>query len=251
VIARARSFGRVATDYERGRPEWPEEVIERAATVLRLGPDASVVDLAAGTGKLTRRLAHRFDRVVAVEPDDEMRALIEACAPDVVVVAGAAEGMPVPDASADAVFVGDAFHWFDIAAALREIARVLHPGGGLAVVISGWGPNDFEPPLPKALVETLTAAYNRAERVGGPRYGSDEWNEAFTAASFPVPSHEAFHGEAVLSADEAVGLWLSVSSVASLPDDERETVADELRTRLTGPYRLQIATDLYWTRLAS
>src|SRR5919204_6822380 len=92
--ALAQSFGSAAAEYERVRPEWPPAAVDRAAALLGLAREAEVVDLAAGTGKLTRLLAERFDRVVAVEPDERMRALLE-----VESVAGTAERIPLPDSS--------------------------------------------------------------------------------------------------------------------------------------------------------
>ena len=114
------SFGNVAETYHRVRPPYSQELLDRAQTELELGADAHVLDLAAGTGRLTRELARRFAHVIAVEPNDEMRALIT----DADVRAGAAEAIPAEDASVEAVFVGEAFHWFDAAAAIAEIARV-------------------------------------------------------------------------------------------------------------------------------
>src|SRR5581483_481140 len=122
---RAASFGRAAEDYERGRPGWPE----RVADVAELPPEADVLDLAAGTGKLTRLLVRRFARVTAVEPDEALRALIR----DAEVVAGTAEAIPLEDASVDGVFCAEAFHWFDAPRAVGEVARVLRPGGSVVV----------------------------------------------------------------------------------------------------------------------
>ena len=101
-------------------------------------PTRACVDLAAGSGKLTRALAPRFAEVVAVEPNDDMRAVLAGRSADVRVLAGTAERMPLPDDSADAVFVGDAFHWFDGAAAVAELDRVLRPGGGVALLWNRW-----------------------------------------------------------------------------------------------------------------
>ena len=128
-----RTFGSVAAEYERARPEYSREAVLRAAAELGLGSDARVLDLGAGTGKLTRLLRERFAHVVAVEPDDGMRALVPGDAR-----AGSAEHIPVSDHGVDAVFVADAFHWFAAGAALREIARVTGPGGGLALLWNTW-----------------------------------------------------------------------------------------------------------------
>jgi ubiquinone/menaquinone biosynthesis C-methylase UbiE len=137
----ARSFGRTAEAYERGRPGYAEAAIE----ALGLPPDAVVLDLAAGTGKLTRQLVRRFARVIAVEPLDGMRAVLERVVPEAEALAGSADAIPLPDGSVDAVFVGQAFHWFATDDVLREIARVLRPRGILAILFNQVA-GEFEPP---------------------------------------------------------------------------------------------------------
>ncbi|MCW3020111.1 MAG: putative S-adenosylmethionine-dependent methyltransferase [Solirubrobacterales bacterium] len=127
---RARSFGRVAGEYERGRPGYPPEAIE---WLLGSRP-LEVLDLGAGTGKLTRALLEAGHRVTAVEPLDAMRAILSSELPAARALAGAAENLPLADASVDAVAVGSAFHWFDESAALAEIARVLRPPGVLGLL---------------------------------------------------------------------------------------------------------------------
>src|SRR5215217_1657299 len=134
VHSRARSFGRAAGSYELGRPGWPAEAVEIAARRLGLAGDAAVLDLAAGTGKLTRLLAERFASVTAVEPLDGMRAVLDAQTLGVRAIAGTAEAIPLDGASVDAVFVAEAVHWFDPVHAIAEIARVLRPSGGAAVL---------------------------------------------------------------------------------------------------------------------
>jgi SAM-dependent methyltransferase len=127
---RARSFGRVAAEYERGRPGYPPEAIEWLLGARPL----EVLDLGAGTGKLTRALLDADHRVTAVEPLDEMRAILSSQLPAARTLAGSAEHLPLTDASVDAVAVGSAFHWFDESAALAEIARVLRPRGVLGLL---------------------------------------------------------------------------------------------------------------------
>src|SRR5215813_15666158 len=134
----AFSFGRIAVEYDDVRPDYAPEALDRAEEALGLAAGSKIVDLAAGSGKLTRALAQRFDEVVAVEPNDEMRGVLAQRSADIRVLAGTAERMPLPDSSADAVFVGDAFHWFDGAAAVNELARVLRPGGGVALLWNHW-----------------------------------------------------------------------------------------------------------------
>src|SRR5918911_1364035 len=108
----ATAFGRDAEAYERHRPGWPPEAVERALRELGAGPEATLVDLAAGTGKLTRELVGRAAHVIAVEPSADMLARLRERVPEAEAVAGTADAMPLPDGGADAVLVAEAFHWF-------------------------------------------------------------------------------------------------------------------------------------------
>ena len=128
---RARSFGAVADRYARARPGYPPAAVE---WLLEAAPGRAVVDLAAGTGKLTQVLVEAGAEPVAVEPDAGMRAALATAAPGVEILAGTAEAIPLPDASADAVLVAQAFHWFDARRACDEIGRVLRPGGVLGLL---------------------------------------------------------------------------------------------------------------------
>jgi SAM-dependent methyltransferase len=127
---RALSFGSVAADYDRYRPPPPPQALD-----WLIPPDATaVLDLAAGTGAVTRALCGRVPQIVAVEPDERMRAVLAARCPQADVLAGRGEDIPLPDASVDAVVVASAWHWLDPAAAVPEITRVLRPGGTLGVI---------------------------------------------------------------------------------------------------------------------
>ena len=126
---RASSFGGVADSYERARPGYPRDAVTWLAGAAR-----RVVDLGAGTGKLTRELTALGYDVVAVEPSPEMADRLRAAAPGAVALEGSAEAIPLPDAAADAVLAAQAYHWFDELVALPEIARVLRPGGTLGLV---------------------------------------------------------------------------------------------------------------------
>jgi len=140
----ARSFDSVAEQYERARPEYAEAGVDWLVEELRLRAGDPVLDLAAGTGKLTRQLVRRDLSVVAVEPGDEMRAVLKRVLPEVAALTGTAEAIPLHQWSFDAVTVGQAFHWFEPEAALAEIKRVLRPGSGFALLWNRW---DEEDPL--------------------------------------------------------------------------------------------------------
>jgi len=139
---RELSFDLVADEYERTRPSYPPALLD----AVPLDADAAVLDLGAGTGKLTRVLAARYSVVTAVEPLANMRAMLQRVVPDVTALAGSAEQIPLEDRSVDGVFAAQAFHWFDKSLAVPEIARVLRPGGVFAIV---WNEDDDELPDPR------------------------------------------------------------------------------------------------------
>jgi SAM-dependent methyltransferase len=182
----------------------------------------------------------RFADVTAVEPDDEMRALIDVGT----VLAGSAEAIPLEDASVDAVFVGDAFHWFDTRPAIAEIARVLVPRGGLAIIWTHWW--EPEPPLPSEAVELLSEPYDRvAARRPQP------WDDAFDDSPFEPLQREEFTEKLTVDSDLLVAMYSTQSSFAVLPADERTALFDRVGPLLSGSYRLPIRHQLTWTRLRS
>jgi SAM-dependent methyltransferase len=139
---RGRSFGAVARAYAAFRPSYPDAAVDWALDPVLARPEPPrVLDLAAGTGKLTASLVARAGQLTAVEPDPEMLAVLRAGLGDrATALAGTAEEIPLPDRSVDAVLVGQAFHWFDERRAGTEIARVLRPGGVLAGL---WNADDY------------------------------------------------------------------------------------------------------------
>jgi ubiquinone/menaquinone biosynthesis C-methylase UbiE len=229
--AAAEGFSRSAEAYERGRPDYPEAAIAYLVELVR--PGATVLDLAAGTGKLTRPLMAAGLRVVAVEPVAEMRAALPGA------LEGTAEAIPLGDGSVDAVTVGQAFHWFDGDAALAEIARVLRPGGLLAIV---WNKRVDTDPLNRA-IEELVAPY-RGDTPGhrGP------WRAAFDRTSAFTPLEEAaFDHPVVQDADSLEARVGSISFIAALDPAERAGVLERARAiagdgEVTIPYRTEVLT---------
>jgi SAM-dependent methyltransferase len=140
--ARSRSFETAAADYERHRPEYPEQALRWAVEQLGLGPGARVLDIGAGTGKLTRGLVGFGFDVVAVEPGAAMLGQLRAAVREVEALEAPAESIPLPDESVDAAFAGQAYHWFDRGRAVPELHRVLGPGGGLALLWNWWDERD-------------------------------------------------------------------------------------------------------------
>lgn len=130
----ATSFGSAAEAYERGRPAYPADLLDALHHELDLGPGRDLLDLAAGTGKLTRQLVPFGAHLVAVEPLAEMRARFEHAVPGVLAIDGTAEDIPLAADSIDIVLVAQAYHWFDRDRANREVARVLRPGGQRAAI---------------------------------------------------------------------------------------------------------------------
>lgn len=139
---RSRSFETVAAEYERHRPEYPEEALRWAADQLGLEAGARVLDIGAGTGKLTRGLVALGFDVVAVEPGAPMLAQLREAVPEAEGHEAPAESIPLPDGNVDAAFAGQAFHWFDPERALPELHRVIRPGGGLGLLWNWWDERD-------------------------------------------------------------------------------------------------------------
>ena len=242
------AFGNSAREYELGRPRWPEELIDRVAADLELGPDANVLDLGAGTGKLTRDLVPRARLVYAVEPDDAMRAVLEEVVPEAEALAGSAAAIPLPDESVDAVFTAEAFHWYASDETVGEIVRVLRPRGGLAIF---WNVDfgDPEPPMGDEVERVLDVAFAKGGAPGIGKVLSGFWREPIAKAPLE-PLREA-EAERIVTRtrDQWLANMLSVSSIASLPDADREELAERLGELVPDvEYRWSVRTIAYWTR---
>ncbi|WP_189925649.1 class I SAM-dependent methyltransferase [Kitasatospora xanthocidica] len=215
---RARSFGVAAAAYQAGRPGYPQALIGSAVP----REARRVLDLGAGTGKLTRLLVDAGLDVVAVEPDGGMRAQLAAAVPKAAVRAGSAERVPLPDGSVDAVVVAQAWHWFDPAVAVPEIARVLAPGGTLALV---WNVRDESEPW----AAELGALMHRSTRQ---RIDT----EPVLPAPFGAPERLEIRWEHATTRAGIVDMVASRSYVIALPEPERaRLLADVERLLVTHP----------------
>ena len=239
-------------DYERGRPGYPAKALD----VAGLPSTATVLDLGAGTGKLTRLLVSKFVRVVAVEPDDEMRRLLVALCPVAQVLAGSAAQIPLADASVDVVFAAECFHWFDNRSALTEIARVLRSRGTLILL---WN-------VPAGPAEPSIAAVERLLDRHWPKkadlpldlnylklhdYASGEWRLVFTRSGFEELQAARVPNPQSISPDELVAFFGSMGWIANIPDRDRLPLLGAVRSQLTATeYLLPWETHVYWTRLA-
>jgi ubiquinone/menaquinone biosynthesis C-methylase UbiE len=252
--ALARSFGNVADSYERGRPRYPTAALDHLTGELELGDGSTVVDLAAGTGKLTQDLVPRFGEVIAVEPLVAMRRALERNVPGARALNGTAEAIPLADDTAAAVFVAQAFHWFANPVALAEIARVLEPRGGLALLFNTSPWERRSGPWFSALNDVLEA---RADLATAHRHMSGWWLEAFDGDSdFAAPASTRFSHEQRLEPDGFVASLASRSYVATLPGRRRAELLDAARALLEredapisgGELVIPLETEVYWTR---
>ena len=216
----AEPFALTSDSYERGRPEYPDELLAFAAALAGLGPGKVAVDLGAGTGKFTRGLLRSGARVV--EPLDKMRAEFARVLPDVECLAGGAHAIPAPDASADLVSCAQSFHWFAEEEALTEIARVLRPGGVLFLV---WNHRDLSDPL-QSLIETIQDEHHAA---GIPTSRTGEWQALMASAARFVPL-EARHFVHTQHTDHETALArvLSTTSVARMDDLARRRILTQV-----------------------
>ena len=222
--------------------------------VAALAPTATVLDLGAGTGKLTRLLVSRFSRVICVEPDEAMRDLVSRTCPSADVLAGRAEDIPLAEASVDAVFVAEAFHGFDNERALREIARVLKPRGPLVLM---W--NLPAGPTAPSIAAVEQLLIDRAPPGVGHdpvdlntrRYASGEWRVPFGASPFEELQEARFPNTQTIDRDGLVAFFESMGWFGELPASERLPLLEEVRSLLDAPeYHRSWETQLHWTRLA-
>lgn len=223
----ATKFAAVADSYERGRPEYAPAAVGALAAELGLGHRSLVLDLAAGTGKLTRALVAAGLDVIAVEPQAEMRRALIASVGDHRVIDGLAEEIPLEEGSVDAVTVADGFHWFDQAVALAEIRRVLKPGGGLALLatLPDWSGASWADELGKLMQEM---------RPEHPYFDGPPWQEAVrSAGGWTEPREIRVTTNQPARPDLMADYLGSMSWVAAMPDDQREETLKRIAALVT------------------
>jgi SAM-dependent methyltransferase len=245
----AVGFDRAADAYERGRAGFPAAAIDAILGESEAGEGRTLLELGAGTGKLTRALTGHGARVIALEPVAGMRAVLTVRAPEAEPVDAVAEEIPLADASVDAVIAAQAYHWFDPARATAEVARVLRPGGLVALV---WNRRDER----AAWMRELTALID-AHAGDAPRYRNGAWRRGFDGNPLFTPlaertwPHRGEQGRAVVLERVA-----SISFVASLDEKPRTRllaeVSDLLEThpdiRGRGDVAIPYVTELFTAR---
>jgi ubiquinone/menaquinone biosynthesis C-methylase UbiE len=237
VIDPARSFDRAAEDYERYRPGYPPAVLDE----LPLASDAEVLDLGAGTGKLTRLLVARYRRVTAVEPLDGMRAILARVVPEATALAGSAEEIPLAAGAVDGVFAGQAFHWFANDRAVADIARVLRPGGVVALI---WNEPVEPSPLPPAyhayLDELHAPSLERTQQA-------EPWRDLLQRGPFHDVQEASVEHEQVQSREAALATAQTFSWIAARADEERTAIARKLDELLDeGPFAFRMRANVMW-----
>lgn len=221
-----------ALDYDELRPEYAPDAVAWVAERCGIGPGSIVVDLAAGTGRLSGRFLQIGVDMIAVEPAANMRAILEQRFPSVSTIVATAESMPFDDVSVDAVVVGNAFHHFGRDAAMTEIHRVLRPGGALAVFWA-WPAEQEQLKIPGmgAIYEAIEGTHTEAEIMAAHR----SWAEPpATVDGFDPFQRREFPATHVLPAARLADLYATFSDVISLPAPTRAWLLDRIRQASRG-----------------
>lgn len=247
----ARGYQSGAGLYERRRPGYAPDAIAALVGELRITARTRLVDIGAGTGKLTRQLRNTGAAIIAIEPVAAMREQFRGVLPEVNILGGSAEALPLRDGSVDVGVAGQAWHWFDAASALRELTRVVVPGGGVGLL---W--YDFDDSVPGgAWAAELRAVRDRRAPADVPDPRAGRWRRPFDDSPHWSSLRERHfrHGQP-LPRDGVVERLLSSSCIAVLPQEEQDAVRREVleildrhpdtttRDELVVPYR----TELFW-----
>ncbi len=236
-------FATGSATYERARPTYPDDAVAHLEGATGIGPQSRVLDLAAGTGKLTRQLSAHGVTCVAVEPSADMRTVFVRMVPATGMIGGTAEMVPVATGSMDAVVVAQAFHWFEPTKALPEMVRVLRPGGWLALI---WNERDESDPVMAELVRI-----SKWDKCQPYPMGTD-FGQIIDRSGLFGPVHRT-----KFAFVQNVDLTVFVDQVASrsyvqvLPEGERRALLDrvaEFGSTLGDPIAIPYITDLFYAR---
>ncbi len=229
--------------YERTRPGYSDESVAHLVATVGISAGRRVLDVAAGTGKLTRALAGTGATCLAAEPSASMREVFAAAVPGVPMVGSTAEHLPFSTGTLDAIVVAQAFHWFDAQSALAEFARVLRPGGGLALV---WNERDESDPMVAELVRISRWDTHQPYPVGR------DFGEVIDASSrFGPVDRTLFRFTQMLDRTAFVDQVATRSYVAVLPEDRRRALLEEVAgfaATLEEPIPLPYIADTFCTR---
>jgi ubiquinone/menaquinone biosynthesis C-methylase UbiE len=237
----AAGFSAAADVYERARPSYPREAVAWLAERLGLGAGRTVVDVGAGTGKLTRLLVPTGARVIAVEPVPEMLAKLVETVPGAEQMTGTAEALPLPADSADGITVAQAMHWFDHTRALPEFRRVLRDDGALALV---WNSRDLDDPLQERLERLLADGRSRV-----PAQLENAWRAPLEASPLFGPLEERrFRFEQHFTAEQLCDRVSSTSFVAAMEPERRAQLLERVRELVRGlaePFPFRYVTEVF------
>jgi SAM-dependent methyltransferase len=248
--AAQEGFDGSAATYEKARPTYPPDAVGTLVQGCGIGPGRTVLDLAAGTGKLTRLLVPTGADVLAAEPVGGMRAQLVQALPDLPAVAATAEALSFSARSFDAVLVAQAFHWFDLEVAAAEIARTLKPHGALGLI---WNERDTSVPWVAELSKIIR--WDERQRWEVPYTTEVDWTEAFAAADTPfgpLARYDSGHAQ-VMDADLLVARVLSTSYLARSDQEVQDDVEARVRALVADlplTFELPYVTVAYWANLA-
>lgn len=211
-----------ADKYQSGRPDYAAASLDWMQDALAIGKESKVLDLGAGTGKFTKRICELSDHVIAVEPVAAMRATLHAKLPQVEAIDGNALTIPLADQSVDALVCAQSFHWFASDMAVKEMARVLRPGGKLGLI---WNVRDETVDWVAAITKLITPFEGDA-----PRYYKGDWKKPLPSAYFsPLEKQSFAQSHDGPAEDVIINRFLSVSFIAAQTEEAQADIAEQLR----------------------